>query len=149
VAPELARSPAEPIGRAGLATALLAAGILPLLLAVRGTGRGRRTLSRLWLVVTLGLAGAHLWLLLDVWLHSGLAPASDGRHSAFLGVAGFHGVVAVILLVMIAVSLAWSFARPADARGHATAWNAALVYCFAVASGVIAFAALYLVPRLA
>ena len=40
-----------------------------------------------------------------------------------------------------------SWLRPADARGHAAAWNASLVYGFAVVSAVIVFAVLYLIPR--
>ena len=38
-------------------------------------------------------------------------------------------------------------AGPADARGHAAVWNAALVYGFTGVSGAIVFAVLYLVPR--
>ena len=74
-------------------------------------------------------------------------PAASARHSAFVGVAGFQGVVATILLVMLGVSLAWAVVRPGDARGHAAVWNTALVYVFAAVSGVVTFAALYLVPR--
>jgi hypothetical protein len=96
------------------------------------------------LVLTL----AQLWLLLDAWRASGLAPAADGRHSAFLGVAGFHGIVSAILLAMLLVATLWTWIRPADARGHAVAWNAGLVYGFAVVSAAVTFAALYLAPRM-
>jgi heme/copper-type cytochrome/quinol oxidase subunit 3 len=147
VAPELLGSPAEPIERPALATGLLAAGLIPVVAAVRAIGRRRFGLLRLGVTATLVLAAAHLWLLLSTWLDSGLSPSTDGRHSAFVGVAGFHAIASIILLVMLAVAAIWAWSRPADARGHATAWNAALVYGFAVASAVIVFSTLYLVPR--
>jgi heme/copper-type cytochrome/quinol oxidase subunit 3 len=121
---------------------------MPLVAAIRGIGRGRRGLTRLGLTATLGLAATHLWLLLATWRDSGLSPASNGRHAGFVGLAGFHGVVAAILLVMLAVAVIWCWARPDDGRGHATAWNAGLVYLFAVFSAMIVLIALYLVPRL-
>ena len=100
--------------------------------------------SRGW---SLLLGAAHLWLLLATWFDSGLSPATDGQHSAFVGVALFHGVLSVIALVMLVVAALWAWPRPADTRGHAVAWNAALVYGFTVASGAIVFGVLYLVPR--
>jgi cytochrome c oxidase subunit I+III len=148
VAPRLAGSPAAPIERPALAAGLLALGLIPLVAAIRGTGRGRRGLTRIGVTLALGLAAAHLWLLLDTWLHSGLTPATDGRHSGFVAVAGFHGVVSVVLLVMLALAALWAWSRPADGRGHAVAWNAGLVYCFVVASAAVVFGTLYLVPRL-
>ena len=114
---------------------------------MRAIGRRRFTLMRLGLTAAFALAAAHLALLLDAWTASGLRPAADGRHSAFLAVAGFPGVVAAVLLVMLLVTLAWAWSRPADARGHAAVWNAALVYGFTGVSGAIVFAVLYLVPR--
>ena len=148
VTPDVSQSPAARIRAPALATGLLALGGLAVVLAIRALGRGGPTVTRFGLLVAFILAAAHLGLLLDGWLESGLAPASDGRHSAFLGLAGFQGVVAGILIVMVAVALLWAVVRPADARGHATAWNAGLVYGFAVLSGLVSFAALYLAPRL-
>jgi len=147
VAPQPIGSPAERIGGPALATGLLVAGLLPLVAAIRAIGRGRWGFTRAGVTAAFGLAAAHLWLLLDSWLTSGLSPASSGRHSGFIGVAGFHAVVSAILLVMLAVALIWCWSRPADGRGHAVAWNASLVYGFAAISAVIAFATLYLVPR--
>jgi heme/copper-type cytochrome/quinol oxidase subunit 3 len=148
VTPEVEQSPAAHLGPPAIATALLVLGALAVALAIRAIGRGSSTGLRVGLVAAFGLAAAHLGLLLDSWLGSGLAPASDGRHSAFLGVAGFHGIVAGILVVMLLVALLWGLIRPADGRGHATVWNAGLVYGFAVLSGIVTFAALYLAPRL-
>ena len=147
VAPRLSGSPAEPIERPALATVLLAAGLIPLVAAVRAIGRRRFGLVRLGVTATLVLAAVHLWLLVSTWLDSGLSPSTDGRHSAFVGVAGFHGIVSVVLLVMLAVAAIWAWSRPADGRGHATAWNSALVYGFGVVNVVIVFATLYLAPR--
>jgi hypothetical protein len=65
-----------------------------------------------------------------------------------VGLAGFHAMVSVILLVMLLVSAIWCWSRPNDGRGHATVWNAGLVYGFTVVSAVIALATLYLVPRI-
>ena len=147
VVDNLRGSPAARIGQPAVATALLAAGALAAAAAVRAIGRERYGALRLRLIAAFALAAAHLWLLLVAWLGSGLAPAGSARHSAFVGVAGFQAIVAAVLLVMLAVALAWAWARPADARGHATVWNAALVYGFAAVSGVVTFATLYLVPR--
>jgi hypothetical protein len=93
------------------------------------------------------LAAAHLGLMLDTLTGSGLAPAMSGRDSAFAGLAGFHLVVVAVLLVMLAVSVLWVLLRPRDARGHATVWNAGLVYYFTAASAALTFALLYVVPR--
>jgi cytochrome c oxidase subunit I+III len=140
--------PVAPLGRPALATALLLAGLVPVIATIRGIRRGRLGVLRWGVLAAFALAGTHLWLLLDLLLGSGLAPAMNGRDSAFVGVAGFQAVVTFILLVMLAVAALWVLARPADARGHATAWNAGLVYYFTAASAVIAFVALYLVPRI-
>jgi cytochrome c oxidase subunit I+III len=148
VAPRLAGSPAEPIGRPGLAAGLLALGLLPVIAAVRAVGRRRWTAMRLGVTAALMVTGVHLCLLLSTWRDSGLAPASDARHAAFAGLAGFHAVVGIILLVMLLVSAIWCWTRPGDGRGHATVWNAGLVYGFTVASAMVVLGALYLVPRI-
>jgi cytochrome c oxidase subunit I+III len=147
VAPQLQGSPAEPIARPAIAIGLLALGSIPLVAAIRAIGRHRFTAVRLGVTAALVLLGAQLWLLIATWRDSGLSPATDGQHSAFLGVAGFQAVLSFIALVMAAVATIWAWLRPADVRGHAVAWNAALVYGFAIVSGVIVFGVLYLVPR--
>ena len=129
------------------AAALIVAGAGVALAVVRGIRNGRRAVVLPGLLVDLGLAGAHLWVLVDAVTGSGLAPAADGRDSAFAAVAGFQALVSVTLIVMLAVAIVWAMARPADARGHATAWNASLVYYFTAASGVIALSVLYLATR--
>ena len=98
-------------------------------------------------VPMLVLAAIHLWLLLHAIVGSGLAPATSGRDSALLGVAGFQVVVAGALLVMLAVSVLWVLLRPLDGRGWATVWNTSVVYGFAAASATVAFAVLCVVPR--
>ena len=139
--------PAAPIGRSGLATVLLALGLVPMFGAIRAIRRARAGTLRLAMLAAFALAALHLWLLLDALLGSGLSPAMSGRDSAFLGVAGFQAVVAATLLVMLAVSLIWALLRPLDGRGWATVWNASVVYGFAAASAVLTFAVLYVVPR--
>ncbi len=138
---------AAPLGRAALATLLLIAGVIPMMWATRGTRSGRPVPLRAGVLAAIALAATHLWLMLDILLASGLAPAGSGRDSGFVGVAGFHAVVTVVLLVMLAVAVIWALARPSDARGHATVWNAGLVYYFTAVNGAVAFAVLYLVPR--
>ena len=147
VVPQLRGSPAEPIGRPAVALGLLALGLIPVVAAVRAIGRRRLTPLRLGVTAALLLGAAHLGLLLATWSDSGLSPATDGQHSAFVGVALFHGVLSAIGLVMMAVATIWAWLSPADPRGHAVAWNAALVYGFTLASNVIVFGVLYLVPR--
>ncbi|HYC31978.1 MAG TPA: cbb3-type cytochrome c oxidase subunit I, partial [Gemmatimonadales bacterium] len=148
VVPSLEASPAARLERPAIATALLVLGGIPVTLAIRALPHTRGLGVRLGLAAGLLLTAAQLWLLLDAWLASSLAPAADGRHSAFLGVAGYHGIVSGILLVMLLVANLWAWVRPADARGHAVAWNTSLVYGFAAVSGVVTFAVLYLAPRL-
>jgi cytochrome c oxidase subunit I+III len=140
-------SPAAHASLPALATALLALGIVATLVALRGIKRRNHSWLRFGLLAALVLAATHLLLLLGTWLESGLTPAANARHSAFLGVAGFQAIVAAILLVMLGISLAWALLRPTDTRGHAAMWNTALVYGFAVVSGIVTFATLYLVPR--
>jgi cytochrome c oxidase subunit I+III len=147
VAPQLRGSPAEPIARPAVALGLLVLGVIPAVAAVRAIGRRRFTTLRLGVTAALLLGAAHLWLLLATWFDSGLSPGTDGQHSAFVGVALFHGVLSVIALVMLVMAALWVWPRPADTRGHAVAWNAALVYGFTVASNAIVFGVLYLVPR--
>jgi cytochrome c oxidase subunit I+III len=136
-----------PIGLSALATVLLALGLVPMFAAVRATRRERGGALRLTVVAAFVLAAAHLWLLLDSLLGSGLAPAASGRDSAFFGVAGFHAVVTTALVVMLGVSVVWVLLRPLDGRGWATVWNASVVYGFAAASAALTFAVLYLAPR--
>ena len=140
-------APLAPIGRSGLATGLLALGLVPMFAAVRAIRRERAGALRLTVLAAFALAAVHLWLLLDALLGSGLAPAASGRDSAFFGVAGFHAVVAAALLVMLAVSVLWALLRPLDGRGWAAVWNASVVYGFAAVSAVLTFAVLYIVPR--
>ncbi|HEY9507700.1 MAG TPA: cytochrome c oxidase subunit I [Gemmatimonadales bacterium] len=147
VAPQLRGSPAEPIAGPAVALGLLVLGVIPAVAAVRAIGRRRFTTLRLGVTAALLLGAAHLWLLLATWFDSGLSPGTDGQHSAFVGVALFHGVLSVIALVMLVMAALWVWPRPADTRGHAVAWNAALVYGFTVASNAIVFGVLYLAPR--
>jgi cytochrome c oxidase subunit I+III len=136
-----------PLGRSGLATAVLVLGVVPMIAALRAIRRDRPGRLRLTVLSTFALVAIHLWLLLDALRGSGLAPATSGRDSAFVGLAGFHVVAAFALLVMLAVSVLWVLLRPRDARGFATVWNASVVYWFSAASGALTFATLYLVPR--
>jgi hypothetical protein len=98
-------------------------------------------------LAVLVLAGAHLGLLLDALVGSGLAPAVSGRDSAFIGLAGFHALATFALLVMLAVASLWVLIRPEDARGYATVWNASPVYLYVAASGALTYTILYLMPR--
>jgi cytochrome c oxidase subunit I+III len=139
---------AAPLTLPGAAAVLLIAGAGTSVLTVRSLPRAKRAGVLLWLAGSAVLAAAHLWLLLESVTGLGLAPATDGRDSAFLSVAGFQALVLVILLVMLAVAVVWTLGRPGDPRGHAVIWNSAMVYCFAAVSGAITVAALYLVPRL-
>jgi hypothetical protein len=141
-------APMVPIAGPGAAGALIVAGAGAAVATVRAIRGGRRTGVLVGLLVSLGLAGAHLWLLFDAVMAAGLAPATDGRDSAFAAVAGFQALVTLILLVMLAVAAMWAVARPGDARGHAAAWNASLLYYFTAASGAITVATLYVVPRI-
>ena len=138
---------AMPATRTGLATVLLFVGLVPMFAALRAIRRGRAGAIRVTVLAAFALAAIHLWLLLHALFGSGLAPATSGRDSAILGVAGFQAVVAGALLVMLAVSVLWILLRPLDGRGWATVWNASVVYGFTAASAAVAFAVLYIVPR--
>jgi cytochrome c oxidase subunit I+III len=140
-------APVAPIGRSGLATALLLLGVVPMVLALRAIRQERGGLLRATVLATFALAALHLWLLLDALLGSGLAPGMSGRDSAFVGLAGFHAVATFALLVMLAVSTLWVVLRPLDGRAFATVWNASAVYFYVAVSGALTFVVLYLVPR--
>ena len=140
-------APVAPAGQSGVATLLLMLGVVPMMMALRSVRRERASLLRGAVLAAFALAALHLWLLLDALLGSGLAPAMSGRDSAFVSLAGFHAVAAFVLLVMLAVSVAWVLLRPSDGRGYATVWNASAVYFYVAASGGLTFVVLYLVPR--
>ena len=136
-----------PAIRTGLATVALFVGLVPMFAGLRAITRERAGAIRLTVLAAFVFAAIHLWLLLHAISGSSLAPATSGRDSALLGVAGFQTVVAGALLVMLAVSVLWVLLRPLDGRGWATVWNASVVYGFAAASAAVAFAVLSVVPR--
>ena len=136
-----------PATRTVLVIVLLFVGLVPMFAALRAIRRGRAGAIRVTGLAAFALAAIHLWLLLHALFGSGLAPATSGSHSAILGVAGFQVVVAGALRAMLAVSVLWILLRPLDGRGWATVWNASVVYGFTAASAAVAFAVLYIVPR--
>jgi cytochrome c oxidase subunit I+III len=141
------RAAVASIGLPVLSILLLAAGAVPMRIATRGIASGRLGRLRVTVLAAFALAALHLWLLWQALRDAGLAPGTSGRDSGFVGVAGFHAVVIVVLLVMLTIASLWAIVRPGDARGHATVYNASLVYYFAVASSVLSIAALYFTPR--
>ena len=80
---------------------------------------------------------------------SGLDPARSGTASAVMGLLGFQALVVLVLLVMVVVAQAWAWAAPGDPRGHAVAWNGALLATFAGVSWLVVAALVYGLPRLA
>ncbi|HEU4830145.1 MAG TPA: cbb3-type cytochrome c oxidase subunit I, partial [Gemmatimonadales bacterium] len=93
------------------------------------------------------LAAASVALSVTGFLRSELDPAASGYASAHLGVEGFQWLVIVIQAVMLIVALLWAWRRPRDPRGHAVIHNTSLVSWFSAASAIVAFATLYLMPR--
>jgi hypothetical protein len=74
-------------------------------------------------------------------------PRSSGRDSAVVGLAGYQLLVAVLVGAMLLLALIWAMARPGDARGHAAAWNAALVLRYTALSGLVAYLLLFVLSR--
>src|SRR5690606_31231542 len=128
------------------ATVLLLVTALLMWRVVKRVGAGRR--AGPWIGVSLLLAAGFEFLSIRDFAASGLDPASSGYASAHLGVLGFQWVAVLVLAVMLLSALLWSWVRPDDPRGHATAHIAALTSWFAAASGVVTFATLYLTPRI-
>jgi cytochrome c oxidase subunit I+III len=127
--------------------ATLAAGVATYASA-RGVRRARPGSRRLGAGVALLSFAASLWLALQAYRHTDIVPVQSGYGSAFVGLLAFQWVVLAILLPMLAVSLLWALAAPADPRGQATTLNAELIGYFAVASWLVIFVTLFLTPRL-
>ena len=116
--------------------------------AVRGLARDSIRAVRLGLAGSLVLTAAAGWLGIRSYPWSAFAPDASAAASGYLSLFGFQWVVLAVLLVMLGIALGWAVRRPLDPRGHAVAWNAMLVSCFAAVSAVIVFAVGCLTPRL-
>jgi hypothetical protein len=108
-------------------------------------GQGRvRAVATVVVLALLALHGSQLFAAVRAM---DLAPASSGRDSAALALAGYQLIVAGILAAMLLIALIWALVRPDDARGHSTAWNAALVCRFVAISGLVAHVSLFALSR--
>ncbi len=100
------------------------------------------------LATSLGLSAAALWFGIRRYPWEPLAPDAGAQASAYAALFGYQWLVLAVLLVMLIIALGWGLRRPLDPRGHATAWNAMLVACFAAVSAAVVAGVAYLAPRL-
>ncbi len=131
----------------GLATLLWLATAASVAWCVRAIRRNQLRERGLGLATGVALTIASLWLGVRAFANAGLDPQYSAYASAFVLMLGFQWLVGLLLLVMLAVALLWSWRKPRDPRGEATVYNSSLVAYFAGISGVIAFVVLYLTPR--
>jgi cytochrome c oxidase subunit I+III len=141
----IARLPEPVVSGSALAAILLGAALSWGLVRTVEKEQPRARLAIL--VVAIGLLALHAAQLLSAVQGMELAPASSGRDSAFLGLAGYQLLLCVLLGTMLLIALIWSVARPGDARGRAVAWNTALVYRFVAFSGLVVYLLLFVLSR--
>jgi hypothetical protein len=90
-----------------------------------------------------GLAAGHV-----AFRALGVTPAADAYGSIVLALLGFVGLVVGLNLAMLALAVVWAWRAPHDLRGHAVAFNAALVGGFTALAAVVVFVTVYATPRL-
>ncbi|HEX7120166.1 MAG TPA: cbb3-type cytochrome c oxidase subunit I [Longimicrobiales bacterium] len=113
-----------------------------------GVRRRRLTTRRLGLVATAVLAVVFLVLSFGSWTALGIRPRESAYGSAVVTILGFEWLMALMLLVLVAGSLIWAYAKPADPRGHGLALIGELQGYFLAGSWVAVYIVLYLLPRL-
>jgi cytochrome c oxidase subunit I+III len=144
----------EPAPRpAGAVTALMAALALGLAAvatraATAAVIRRGRWASRLALAATTAAHAAALALTIGAFLASDVVAARDAQSSIVFGVLGFHWIVTVLALVMLAVAQLWAWRAAGDVRGAAVALNAALISYFTAAGGLVVLVTVHLAPAL-
>jgi cytochrome c oxidase subunit I+III len=106
--------------------------------------RGRRAALDLALVLHAGFIGVAV----AGFRGTGVIPEASAYGSIILALFLFQWLVVGLALAMVGIAASWAWLAPADIRGHATLVNAALVAHFALGSGLVVLATIYLGARL-
>jgi cytochrome c oxidase subunit I+III len=125
-----------------VATALLAGAALLVTTAVRRRGR------RLAVAGSLALGIAFVAVTLADLVARDLPPWTSAAASIVWALVGFHAMVTVVALAILAAAGLWACLAPADPRGLAPLQNGALVGAFVAASWVAVAATVYGAPLL-
>ena len=91
---------------------------------------------------------AFLWLTMKAWGTLGLDPKTSAYASIVFATLGFVGLVGVVLVMMTATGVGYSFRSPKDPRWQAPALNASLVAFFTMAAAWLCYATVQFGPGL-
>ena len=145
----LAWAPTVPDPRLALLSIGLVLACVPAIgvaaLSVRRDGAWTR---RLALAATMGLGVASLAAGVMAYRALGVASHESAYGSIVVALLGYQGLVVGLALAMLVLAQLWAWLAPRDPRGHAVAFNTALVIAFAAFNALVVFATVYLAPRL-
>jgi cytochrome c oxidase subunit I+III len=141
-------APPGPLGPPLLATAMLLCAGGTTLAFARSLASRAVWWRRLALAATTALVVAFIVLTVGGYRASGLSAAETAYGSIVLGLLGFQWLVGGLLLGLLVIAQLWAWLGPDDPRGHGVALNASLLGAFTVPSWMVAFATIYLAPRL-
>jgi cytochrome c oxidase subunit I+III len=130
----------------GLALVLAAGGAR---VAAQRLGAEGARARRFALAGALGLGALSVGLGLVGYGEAGVTPAASAYGSIVLALYLFQWLVTGLVLVMLGVAALWAWRAPNDVRGHAALVNAALAAYFALGSGLVVLATIYLGPHVA
>lgn len=145
--------PPPGIARPGLAVpagglALLVASAGPVLLAGRAAGAGRQRALRAWLAVAAAAGVGVLAAQAAGYARLGFGPDAHAYGSAFVTLAAFHTLSLVTAVAFNLATQVRAWLEHFSAGYHEGVRLAALWWYWAVASGVVVFATLFLGPSL-
>jgi hypothetical protein len=112
----------------------------------RSMRRGSTGQWRVGTAATIASAITLGWLSMRAWNEMGLAPVESAYGSIVVVTIGFNWMLIVLLLILLAFTMAWAVLRPKDVRGHGLAWLTELQGYYTAASWLVTFAVLYLTP---
>ncbi|CAN5117729.1 hypothetical protein BH18ACT5_BH18ACT5_02670 [soil metagenome] len=140
--------PVPPLGLGAATAALAGASAVAMALALRAIKAGKVKALKIGLVIAVALLALALASQILEW---GRLPFDSQLHaygSIFYTVSGFTAVVAFAALVMGGLTIYWAARGEYSRRRHVPVLNVARFFTLTGAVWAIAFAALYLTPRL-
>jgi cytochrome c oxidase subunit I+III len=112
----------------------------------RSMRRGSTGQWRVGTAATIASAITLGWLSMRAWNEMELTPVESAYGSIVVVTIGFNWMLIVLLLILLAFTMAWAVLRPKDVRGHGLAWLTELQGYYTAASWLVTFAVLYLTP---
>ena len=144
--PDGIRRPA--LGTPAIGLSVLVASAVPILLAGRAIGAGRQRDLRLWLAAATVLGAVVLGMQARGYAALGFAHDVNAYTSLFVTLSAFHTINLVTALIFNLATQARAWLGHFSAEYHEGVRLAALWWYWAVASGVVLFATLFLGPLL-